>query len=83
MQLTPKQTEVINRIANDSDGDVLCSFFKDLSKEYSSISSIPKDSTNLAVEVGSRQLLCSILESEVINRFSKKTDKKEILEEFE
>jgi len=83
MQLTPKQTEVINRLANDSDGDTLCSFFKDLAKEYSSISSIPKDSTNLAVEVGSRQLLCSILESEVISRFSKKTEKKEILEEFE
>ena len=83
MQLTPKQTEVINRIANDSDGEVIVSFLKDLLANYSSIATIPKDSPNLAVEVGARQLLCNILESEVISRFSRKTDKKIINEEFE
>lgn len=83
MQLTPKQTEVINRIANDSDGDVIVSFFKAMMAEYSSINTIPKDSPNLAVEVASRQLLCTILENEVISRFSKKTDKKIINEEFD
>lgn len=83
MQLTPKQTEVINRIANDSDGDIIISFFKAIMSEYSSINTIQKDSANLAVEVAGRQLLCSILENEVISRFSKKTDKKIINEEFE
>lgn len=80
MQPTLKQQEVINRIANDSDGEIIVSFLKDITAYYADVRNLTSGTSE---EVKARQLFCTILESEVISRFSRKTDKKIINEEFE
>lgn len=71
MQITPKQQEVIMRIANDDDGAVLVSFFKAINRHYADVRNLPEPTKEAII---ARQLLCTILEEEVINRLSRKDD---------
>jgi hypothetical protein len=74
MQIDSKQQEIIQRIANDSDGKHLLAFFKNLASHLADVRTMTNVS---AEEVKAKQLACSIIEDEIINRFKRKTSEEE------
>jgi len=83
MQLSPLQFKVIERIANSSDGDILASILEDIIKEISDIRKL--DSQAITVEeMRARQIACTFIEKEVIDRLKIKKGKvDENLDSFE
>lgn len=78
--LKPQQQQLINRMANDGEGDILISFFEDIVTKYMDVRTLQKKTIE---EILARELFCNIIESEVINRFKRKNDtKNNVINEF-
>lgn len=76
MQLSPLQFKVIERIANSSDGDILATILEDIIKEISDIRKL--DSQAITVEeMRARQIACTLIENEIIQRLNIKRSKGE------
>lgn len=76
MQLSPLQFKVIERIANSSDGDILATILEDIIKEISDIRKL--DSQAITVEeMRARQIACTLIENEIIQRLKIKRSKGE------
>lgn len=67
-------------MANDQDGKILVSFFNDITRYYADVRNLT-DATN--EEIKARQLLCDIIDIEVISRLNKQVENKIIKEEYE
>ena len=80
MQISNRQQEVLQRLANDSDGEVLKSFLVDVMRHYADVRNLVEPTKE---GIMARQLACTILEEEIISRLSKKTENITNKEEYE